>query len=271
MKLRLIAAFLFPLNLQAALPETPLEPVYHQLFNQRGDLAYGQLTEVWPRLNSQAQRQAWEEALNAVVSHQCGKDLPSAVPAWLDDITLTLMQRDMPLSRIYRITLSGNSPRHDLRVSLLLPEGKEALSSMRVEYEPEGEFRVESEEFNQPLNEGVYLLTVSSGGQQWRQSLALQGINGLSQAQLQGHKIILHTPRVAASCPQPWLEQSLLKRDDYSQVWWQRSDKMALVTWPAEQVENLWATVAVVSAENRGSVTVRTEHRLAGPLATLQN
>ncbi|SQC93340.1 Uncharacterised protein [Cedecea neteri] len=47
-------------------PKTPLEPVYHQLFNQRNDLANSQLMDAWPRLNSEAQRQAWKEALDAV-------------------------------------------------------------------------------------------------------------------------------------------------------------------------------------------------------------
>ncbi|HEY3986884.1 DUF2861 family protein [Cedecea sp.] len=271
MKRCLLAAFIIaPLNLDAALPQTPLEPVYHQLFNQRDDLAIGQLIDVWPRLNSQAQRQAWKEALNAVVSKQCGKDLPPAAPAWLDGITLTLMQRDMPLSRIYRLTLSGKSYRHDLKVSLQLPGGNEVLSAIPVQYEPESEFRVESEEFNQPLSAGVYLLTVSSDGQQWQQPLALQGISGLGQIQLHGRTIILKAPHVAAACPEPWLEQSLLTRVDYNQIWWSRSDKMLLTPWPAQPADNVWATVAVVSAENRGSVAVRTEHRLAGPLSTLQ-
>ncbi|SQC93341.1 Uncharacterised protein [Cedecea neteri] len=81
---------------------------------------------------------------------------------------------------------------------------------MPVQYEAEGAFRVESEEFTQPLSEGVYVLTVSGGGQQWRQPLALQGVGGLTQIQLQDRAITLHTPQVAPACPRPWLEQSLL-------------------------------------------------------------
>lgn len=255
----------------ATLPQTPLEPVYHHLFNQRGDLANSQLIDVWPRLNSEAQRQAWKEALNVVVSRQCGKDFTPAVPEWLDDLTLTLMQRDMPLNRIYRITLSGKSPRRDISVALMLPDGKKAFAAMPVQYEAAGEFRVESEEFTQPLSEGVYLLTVSSGGQQWQQPLALQGIGGLTQIQLHDRAISLTTPQVSPACPKPWLEQTLLNRSDYNQIWWAKNDQLTLVPWPSKPAESVWATVAVVSAENRGSVTVRTEHRLAGPLATMKN
>lgn len=272
MKLPLLALLIVSsFSVCATLPQTPLEPVYHQLFNQRNDLANSQLMDAWPRLNSEAQRQAWKEALDAVVSRQCGKDLSTAVPAWLDDLTLTLMQRDMPLNRIYRITLSGKSPRHDLNVSLMLPDGRKAFATMPVQYEAEGEFRVESEEFTQPLSEGVYVLTVSGGGQQWRQPLALQGVGGLTQIQLQDRAIALHTPQVAPACPRPWLEQSLLNRSDYNQIWWAKNDRLRLVPWPSKPVDSVWATVAIVSAENRGSLAVRTEHRLAGPLATMKN
>lgn len=265
--LPIIASF----SVGATLPQTPLEPVYHQLFNQRSDLANNQLIDVWPWLNSDTQRQAWKEALNAVVSRQCGKDLSTAVPEWLDDLTLTLMQRDMPLNRIYRITLSGKSPRHDINVVLMLPDGKKAFAAMLVQYEAEGEFRVESEEFTQSLSEGVYVLTVSSGGQHWQQPLALQGVGGLTQIQLHDRAIKLNTPQVAPACPKPWLEQTLLNRSDYNQIWWAKSDQLTLVPWPSKSVESVWATVAVVSAENRGSVAIRTEHRLADPLATMKN
>ncbi|AIR62080.1 hypothetical protein LH23_15890 [Cedecea neteri] len=272
MKLPLLALLIVSsFSVGATLPQTPLEPVYHQLFNQRGDLANSQLIDVWPQLNSEAQRQAWKEALNAVVSRQCGKDLSTAVPEWLDDLTLTLMQRDMPLNRIYRITLSGNSPRHDINVALTLPDGKNALAAMPVQYEAEGEFRVESEEFTQPISEGVYLLRVSSGGQQWQQPLALQGIGGLTQIQLHDRAISLNAPQVSHACPKPWLEQTLLSRSDYNQIWWAKSDQLTLVPWPSKPADSVWATVAVVSAENRGSVAVKTEHRLAGPLATIKN
>ena len=271
MKRCLFALMISSVTAGATLPQTPLEPFYHQLFNERSDLANSQLIHVWPQLNSDAQRTAWKDALYALVSKQCGKDLPPAAPEWLDDTTLTLMQRDMPLNRIYRITLSGKSLRHDLKVSLVLPDGKEVLSTAPIQHEPENEYRVESQEFNQPLSEGVYLLTVSSGGQQWQQPLALQGIAGLSRIQLHDREMTLNAPQVASSCPEPWLEQTLLNRTDYSQIWWARSDKLSLVPWPSKLPDSVWATVAVVSAENRGSVAVRIEHRLAGPLVMLQN
>lgn len=178
--------------------------------------------------------QAWKEALNAVVSRQCGKDLSTVVPEWLDDLTLTLMQRDMPLNRIYRITLSGKSPRQDINVGLMLPDGKKAFAAVPVQYEAESEFRVESEEFTQPLSEGVYLLTVSSGGQQWQQPLALQGIGGLTQIQLHDRAMTLTTLQVSPACPKPWLEQTLLNRSDYNQIWWAKSDQLTLVPWPGE-------------------------------------
>lgn len=88
---------------EAALPATPFEPVYHALFSQHNDLAWQQLIILWPQLSSTTQRTMWWQALEGVISAQCGNDLPIAVPKWLVHPLLTLIQRDTPLNLIYRV------------------------------------------------------------------------------------------------------------------------------------------------------------------------
>lgn len=256
----------------SALPVTPLEPVYHALFSQRNDQAWQQLMNLWPQMTSNVQRTAWRQALDAVISVQCGNDLPVAVPAWLDQPTLALVQRDIPLNRIYRVQLSGKSPRRDLHVSLTLPDGEEVLKDIAAEYDDDdGTFRLESEERGLPLPAGVYRLTVRSGSDVWQQALALQGSGALNWVQRQGAQIHLQRPTTAVACPSPWLEQSLLRRSDYQQVWWQRDDNLRLQPWPLRaDAEALWANMSMIRVEARGGLTLRLEHRLAGPLLTLQ-
>jgi len=58
MKRCLFALMISSVTAGATLPQTPLEPFYHQLFNERSDLANSQLINVWPQLNSEAQRTA---------------------------------------------------------------------------------------------------------------------------------------------------------------------------------------------------------------------
>jgi len=259
------------MSAQAALPVTPLEPVYHALFSQRTDQAWQLLINLWPQMTSTTQRTAWRQALEAVVSGQCGNDLPVTAPAWLDHPTLALVQRDIPLNRIYRVQFSGKSARHDVQVSLTLPDGEEALQGIAAEYEDDGQFRFESQERGLPLPAGVYRLTVRSGNNVWRQTLALQGSGEVNWVQRQGQEIHLQRPSAPVACPAPWLEQSLLRRGEYQQVWWQRDDNLHLQPWPARtDAEALWANVSVVRAEARGGLTLRIEHRLAGPLLRLQ-
>src|SRR5476649_153318 len=171
------------MSAQAALPVTPLEPVYHALFSQRTDQAWQQLINLWPQMTSTTQRTAWRQALDAVVSGQCGNDLPVTAPAWLDHPTLALVQRDIPLNRIYRVQLSGNSPRHDFQVSLTLPNGKDVMKAAETEYDPDGQFSLNSQDLGEALPAGVYHLTVRSGNDVWQQSLALQGSGGLDWIQ----------------------------------------------------------------------------------------
>ena len=125
---------------RASLPLTPLQPVYHALFQEQAATAWQQLINLWPGLNSDAQRQAWQSALAALVSRQCGNDLPVATPAWLDSPTLDLVQRDIPLNRIYRVQLTGKTQRRDLRVTLDLPSGEKLLAAAAPGYEPDGQF-----------------------------------------------------------------------------------------------------------------------------------
>ena len=157
-------------SVSAALPQTPLEPVYHQLFNQRDDLANRQLIDVWPRLNSE-----------------------------------THPRNGQPINAFAQrlIKLFTFDPKFAGRFILHPHFGKRFFA--------------------------------------------------------------------ISSCPEPWLEQTLLNRSDYSQIWWVRNDKLALIPWPSKPADSVWATIAVVSAENRGSVAVRVEHRFAGPLATMKH
>jgi len=254
------------------LPSTPLEPVYNALFSQQNSLAWQQLINLWPQMTSATQRGAWQQALEAVISGQCGNDLPVPVPGWLDHPTLVLVQRDIPLNRIYRVQLSGNSPRHDVQVSLTLPDGKEIMNGAETEYGTDGQFRLESQDIGEALPAGVYHLTVRSGNDVWQQPLALQGSGGLNWIRRQGQQIHLQPPVTAPACPAPWLEQTLLKRSDYTQVWWQKNDHLHLQPWPPRNdAAELWANVSVVRVEARSRLTLRIEHRLAGPLLTLQN
>jgi hypothetical protein len=269
------AAFLLLFSLSAwsvMLPSTPLEPVYNALFNKQNSLAWQQLINLWPQVSSAAQRTAWQQARDVIVSGQCGNDLPVTVPDWLDTPTLVLIQRDIPLNRIYRVQLRGKSQRRDLQVSLTLPGGKEITLGAEDEYEPDGDFQLESDEQGKALPAGVYQLTVRSGKDVWQHVLALPSSGGLNWIQRQGQQIHLQPPMTALACPTPWLEQRLLKRSDYTQVWWQKNEHPRLQPWPSRNdTAELWANVSVVRIEAQGGLTLRTEHQLAGPLLTLQN
>jgi hypothetical protein len=257
---------------RAALPVTPLEPVYHALFRGEAPAAWQQLINLWPRLNSDAQRHAWQVALTALISRQCGNDLPVAVPAWLDSPTLDLIQRDIPLNRIYRIQLSGKTNRRDLRVTLDLPSGEKLLAEVAPSYQDDGEFMVESKELGEPLPPGVYQLTFTSGGETWRQSLALQGSAALNWIRREGQEIKIQLPAHPAVCPVPWVEQSLLRRPDFVMLWWQRVARPEHLRWPQRaDAESLWTNVSVIRAEARGGLMVRVEHWLGGQLVQKGN
>jgi Protein of unknown function (DUF2861) len=251
----------------AALPATPLEPVYHALFREQPATAWQQLLNLWPTLDSNAQRMAWQAALTALISRQCGNDLPVAVPAWLGHPTLDFIQRDIPLNRIYRLQFSGKTERRDLRVSLELSTGERLLNQVAPSYETNGEFMLESEEFSEALPPGVYQLTIRSGAETWRQSLALQGSTAPISFEHEGQEITTKLPPHAAACPAPWVEQSLMKRPDFVTVWRQRVAQLDHLQWPQRaDAESLWTNVSVIRAEARGGLTVRIQHRLGGPL-----
>lgn len=256
----------------AALPATSLEPVYHALFNQQNALAWQQLINVWPALSGSTQRASWQQALNAVISSQCGNDLPVGSPAWLDRPTLVIMQRDIPLNRIYRIQLQGGTPHRNLQISLTSPDGKDLMHGATAEYYDKGQFQLESQDLGEPLPMGVYQLTLRAGSDVWQQSLALQAVRNLNWIQRQGHNIRLQSPDIPRACPAPWLEQALLKGSDYQQIWSQKSEKIQMQPWPSRNdATELWGIAAVDREEARGGLTLRFEHRLAGPLLTLQN
>ncbi|WP_211473101.1 DUF2861 family protein [Collimonas humicola] len=252
---------------RAELPDTLMEPIYHALFDGKAAATWQQLIAVWPRLHSDAQRVAWQGALNALVSRQCGNDIPVAVPAWLDSPTLALLQRDIPLNRVYRIQLSGKARHRDLRVSLLMPDGGKLFSEAPATYEADNEFRLDSPELGEPFPPGVYQLTLRSGAQTWHQPVALQGSAALNWIGRESGRIKVHLPQHATACPMPWVEQMLLRRPDFSMVWWHRADKPDQLQWPSRNdAASLWTDVSVIRAEARGGLTVRTIHRLGGPL-----
>lgn len=252
---------------RAALPLTPLQPVYDALFREQAGTAWQQLINLWPGLNSDVQRQAWQAALAALVSRQCGNDLPVAPPAWLDHPTLDLVQRDIPLNRIYRVQLHGKTERRDIRITLDLPNGERLLDRVAPGYEEDGEFRLESRELGTPLPPGVYQLTFASGSETWSQALALQGSATLAVFEHSGRGRALQLPPHTAACPVPWVEQSLLRRSDFVMVWRQRVARPEYLQWPQRaDAEQLWSNVSVIRAEARGGLTIRTEHRLGGPL-----
>ncbi|MGB7192792.1 MAG: DUF2861 family protein [Collimonas pratensis] len=251
----------------AALPLTPLQPVYHALLREQAGTAWQQLINLWPSLNSDAQRQAWLAALAALVARQCGNDLPVATPSWLDSPTLDLVQRDIPLNRIYRVQLHGQTNRRDVRITLDLPDGERLLDRAAPSYDSNGEFMVESKELGKPLPPGVYQLTFASGGETWSQALALHGSATLTVFEHAGRAGALQMPPHAAACPAPWVEQALLKRPDFAMVWWRRVATPEHLQWPQRaDAEQLWTNVSVIRAEARGGLTIRTEHRLGGPL-----
>ncbi|MEO6917517.1 MAG: DUF2861 family protein [Collimonas sp.] len=252
---------------RAGLPDTPLEPVYHALFSGNASATWQQLIALWPRLDSDAQRLAWQASLTALVSRQCGNDIPVAVPSWLENPTLDLIQRDIPLNRIYRIQLNGKTSRRDLRISLELPDGERLLAEAVPVYEEKDEFRLESKELGEPFPPGVYKLAFSSGGETWRQSFALQGSAALNWIGREGAAIKVRLPEHAIACPAPWVEQMLLRRPAFSMVWWHRAERSDKLQWPQRSdVESLWSDVSVIRAEARGGLTVRMMHRLGGPL-----
>lgn len=252
---------------RAELPDTLLEPVYHALLSDNAPAAWQQLIARWPRLNSETQRAAWKASLSALISRQCGNDIPVVVPAWLDSPILALVQRDIPLNRIYLVQLSGKSSRRDLRVSLLMPDGEPLLTEAPANYEADDEFRLESKELGEPLPPGVYQLSISSGGATWRQPLALPGSSALNWISRESGVVKLRLPEHENVCPIPWVEQMLLHRPDFNMVWWQRAKKPDQLLWPhRSDAGSLWTDISVIRAEARGGLTVRVIHRLGGPL-----
>ena len=256
---------------QAAMPSTPLVPVYHALFADKPAIAWQQLINLWPRLNSSAQRQAWQEALEALISRQCGNDLPVDVPAWLEHPTLELIQRDIPLNRIYRVQFLGKTARRDLQVSLTLPTGEKLFTNVMPAYEEDNQFVIESKELGTPFPPGVYQFTLTSGGETWQQSLALEGSGAPNWIRREAQQIKIQRPDHTAVCPTPWVEQSLFQRGNFKRIWWQRVVKTDALTWPKRRdAESLWANVSVIRAEARGGLTVRVEHHFSGLFLSLK-
>ena len=239
----------------------PLDGVNHALLGGNDPAAWRALAASWPTLSGQAQRTAWRQALDSLSREHCGKDAPLTLPSWLPDLTLELAQRDMPLARNYRVVLSGRGALVDAR--LQDAAGHDLLRGGLLEREEGQRFRLESADLSQPLAAGVYRLQLSAGGRQWQAELALPEVANLSWLS-RSPLAVAGLPPVRAACAQPWLEQSLLRRGDYSFVWWQRRELGQALRWPRRQGE-LWQSVALVRAEARGQLVLRVVHRQSGP------
>ncbi|WP_083338854.1 DUF2861 family protein [Chromobacterium sphagni] len=247
------------------LPATPLEPAYHALFSGDRAGAWRQLDALGAGLSSAAQRQAWLQLQRELVSGQCGRDMPLAPPPWLEELELDLIQRDIPLSRIYSVRLSGASSRRDLQWSLRLPDGRVLLAGNAARYQGR-RFELDSDEQAAALPPGVYRLTVQSGGQAWRQDLSLSGAAALDWLRRDGRRLEPRPPAQPSACPRPWLEQALLSQPDFELKWWRRRELGQPLSWPAGKGgQPLWASVSLLRAEFRGAVAVRQVHRLAAP------
>lgn len=248
------------------LPATPLEPAYHAFLSGDRAGAWRQLDGLGAALSSAAQRQAWLALQHEMVAGQCGRDAPAAPPAWLGDLELDLIQRDIPLSRSYIVRLNGVSPRRDLRWSLRLPDGRELLAGAKTRYDGR-QFELESEDQSAALPPGVYRLSAQSGGETWRQDLSLPGMAAMDWLRRDGRKLTPRPPTQPSACPRPWLEQALLSQPDFELRWWQRRELGQKLRWPANpDGQKLWASVSLLRAEFRGPIAVRQIHRLAAPL-----
>lgn len=239
----------------------PLAGVNHALLNGDDPAAWRALADSWPNLSSQAQREAWRQALESLSREHCGKDAPLSLPAWLPDLTLELAQRDMPLARNYRVVLSGRGALLDAR--LQDGAGRDLLRGGLLEREEGQRFRLESADLSQPLAAGVYRLQLNAAGRQWQAELALPEVANLSWLS-RSPLAVASLPTARPACARPWLEQSLLRRDDYSFVWWRRRELGQALNWPPRQGE-LWQSVALVRAEARGQLVLRVVHRQSGP------
>ncbi|WP_434629264.1 DUF2861 family protein [Chromobacterium sp. CV08] len=248
------------------LPATPLEPAYHALFSGDRAGAWRRLDALGGSISGVAQHQAWLALQGELVFGQCGRDAPSAPPAWLGDLELDLIQRDIPLSRVYNVRLNGVSPRRDLRWSLRLPDGRELFAGAKTHYDGR-QFELESEDQAAALPPGVYRLSAQSGGETWRQDLSLPGMAARDWLRRDGRKLEPHPPVHPPACPRPWLEQALLSQPDFALRWWQRRELGQALRWPANPGEKLWASVSLLRAEFRGSIAVRQVHRVAAPLS----
>lgn len=268
MKYFLLCWLAFAMPLRASLPATPLESVYHALLDTRPSDAWEQLLASEARLSGRAQRIAWRQALEQLVAGQCGKDIPLTLPPGVEALTLKLVQRDLPLSRIYRVELNGRLTRPEIRFSLTMPDGVELLSGQPRETEPDGGFRIESQERAVGLLSGVWRLTIKEGNKVYVLPLALQGAAELNWLTRVDGQIQVKPPAVPGHCPSPWFEQALLNRADFQIIDWRRDDTFHWQRWQVkDSQQRYWSSLSVISAETRGGLVLEHEQRLAGPLA----
>ncbi|MEC5206794.1 hypothetical protein QF022_001750 [Vogesella perlucida] len=243
------------------LAATPLDAVNRALLGADAAAAWQALAASWPQLDSQAQRDSWQAALAALAAEHCGKDAPLQLPPWQPALTLELAQRDMPLARSYRVTLSGEG---DARSAQLLDDhGSNLLAGARYEAEGGRRFRLTGPDLAAPLAGGRYRLLLQAGKQQWQVQLLLPPVANLGWLARQPLGVA-RLPPPRAACPAPWLEQSLLRRSDFALLWWQRRAPGEALRWPAANGEQ-WQSLALVQAEARGALVLRVVQRQVGP------
>ncbi|WP_106076624.1 DUF2861 family protein [Chromobacterium amazonense] len=246
------------------LPETPLQPVYHAFFSGSNQQAWLQLIHIWPQLTDTIQQQAWLKLLVQMDNQHCGKDAPIAPPIWLSNLELDLIQRDLPLSRVYVARFSGKSKSKELNIELLTPD-RQNLIKGKVSVE-NSSFSIEGREHISSFPMGVYHLIVNNGVEKWHAELPLSATSDLNWLQRKGNRLFLKKIQARNCCRPPWLEQELLSRTNFQRIWIKTLEPGQSLRWQPYADENkLWARVSFINSTSIGGVVLRQIHRQAGP------
>lgn len=209
-------------------------------------------------------RRQWEQTLSAMLSVQCGKDWPVVVPDWAPALSLVLLQRDQPLSRIYRAEVRAAPGPGPLHVQLDAPDGRRLIDGdARVE---SGDDRqsVVSGDLSQAFPAGAYRLQLRAGARSWQALLPLVRSGDLDWVRRENGRFVLQSPVVPGVCPPVRTEAALFARPSFSQRWSAALAGTGRVAWPALPGAD-WAALTVTRTELRGNMLLRIQHRQAGP------